>query len=83
MKRTQVQLDEEDYEVLRRKAFLEKKSISGLIREIVRKEITHGGVRGLSSIKDFRFIGSGRSSQGKLRPASVHHDEALEEAIRK
>jgi hypothetical protein len=83
MKRTQVQFDEEDYEVLRRKAFVEKKSIAGLIREIVKKEITHGGKREISSIKDFRFIGAGRSSQGGLRPVSVRHDEALEEAIRK
>jgi hypothetical protein len=83
MKRTQVQFDEEDYEVLRRKAFVEKKSIAGLIREIVKKEITQAGERQPSSIKDFRFIGAGKSRQGRLRPVSVRHDEALEEATKK
>lgn len=83
MKRTQIQFDEQDYEVLRRKAFIEKKSIAGLIREIVKKEITDAGQRRPSSIKDFSFIGAGKSRQGRLRPVSVRHDEALEEALKK
>lgn len=82
MKRTQIQFDEEDYEVLRRKAFVEKKSIAGLIREIVKKEIGDPGQRRPSSIKDFGFIGAGRSRQGRLRPVSVRHDAALEEAFK-
>lgn len=83
MKRTQIQFDEQDYEILRRKAFVEKKSIAGLIREIVKKEISNQGQRGPSSIKDFRFIGAGKSRQGRLRPVSARHDEALEEALKK
>ncbi|MEW6667766.1 MAG: hypothetical protein AB1512_21365 [Thermodesulfobacteriota bacterium] len=83
MKRTQVQFDEQDYEILRRKAFVERKSIAGLIREIVKKEITQAGQTRPSSIKDFSFIGAGKSRQGRLKPVSVLHDEALEEAIRK
>jgi hypothetical protein len=82
MKRTQIQFDEQDYEVLRRKAFIEKKSIAGLIREIVKKEISAGGQRQRSSIKDFRFVGAGKSRQGALKPVSMRHDEALEEAIK-
>jgi hypothetical protein len=31
--------------------------------------------------KEFRFAGSGRSNQGKLKPVSERHDEALEEAF--
>jgi hypothetical protein len=83
MKRTQIQFDEQDYEVLRRKAFVERKSISGLIREIVKKEISDARQRRLSSIKDFSFIGAGKSRQGNLGPVSVRHDEALEEAFKK
>jgi len=33
MKRAQIQLDEEVYELLRHRAFKEKKSIAGVIRE--------------------------------------------------
>lgn len=83
MKRTQIQFEEQDYEVLRRKAFVEKKSIAGLIREIVKKEITDMGHKQRSSIKDFSFIGAGKSRQGRLRPVSVRHDEALEEEFKK
>jgi hypothetical protein len=83
MKRTQIQLDEQDYDVLRRKAFMEKKSIAGLIREIVKKEITDAGQRRPASIKDFSFVAAGKSRQGRLRPVSVRHDEALEEAFQK
>lgn len=40
MKRAQIQLEEEVYEFLRNRAFKEKKSIAGVIREIVKKDIT-------------------------------------------
>jgi hypothetical protein len=32
-------------------------------------------------MKDFTFIGAGRSRQGPLSPVSERHDEALEEAF--
>jgi len=83
MKRAQIQLEEDMYNQLRRRAFQEKKSISALIREIVGKGITppHGS-RHLS-IKDFKFVAVGRSRQGPLKPVSERHDEALGEAFRK
>ena len=40
MKRAQIQLDEEVYELLRHRAFKEKKSIAGVIREIVKRDIS-------------------------------------------
>ncbi len=83
MKRTQIQLDEEVYELLRHRAFKEKKSIAGVIREIVKGDMSQSGHHPSSSAKDFAFIGSGRSKQGRLRPVSERHDEALEEAFRK
>lgn len=83
MRRTQIQLEEEMYDSLRRRAFQEKKSVAGVIREIIKKEIAAPGLVRPSSIQDFSFIGVNRSKQGMLKPVSEHHDEALEEAIRK
>ena len=77
MKRAQIQIDEEVYELLRNRAFKEKKSIAGVIREIVKKDISQSDRHRSSSIKDFTFIGVGRSKQGPLKPVSERHDEAL------
>jgi len=83
MKRAQIQLDEEIYELLRHRAFEEKKSISGVIREIVKKGISQPGRSRSLSTKDFAFIAAARSKQGSLKPVSERHDEALEEAFHK
>jgi predicted DNA-binding protein len=83
MKRAQIQLDEEVYELLRHRAFNEKKSIAGVIREIIEKDISQCDRHRSSSVKDFAFIGTGRSKQGLLKPVSERHDEALEEAFQK
>ena len=77
MKRAQIQIDEEVYELLRNRAFKEKKSIAGVIREIVKKDISQSDRHRSSSIKNFTFIGVGRSKQGPLKPVSERHDEAL------
>jgi hypothetical protein len=83
MKRAQIQLEEETFEVLRQRAFQEKKSISGIIRELIHKEVNLPARRQPLLIKDFRFIGAGKSRQGSLEPVSERHDQALEEAFRK
>jgi hypothetical protein len=83
MKRTQIQLHEEVYELLRHWAFKEKKSIAGVIREIVKGDMCQSNHYRSSSVKDFAFIGVGRSKQGRLRPVSERYDEALEEAFQK
>lgn len=83
MKRAQIQLEEEVYEFLRHRAFKEKKSISGVIREIVKRDISQSDRRPSSSVKDFRFVGVGRSRQGPLKPISERHDEALGEVFQK
>jgi len=83
MKRAQIQLDEEVYELLRNRAFKEKKSIAGVIREIVRKDISQSDRHRSSSTKSFKFIAAGRSKQGSLKPVSERHDEALEEVFNK
>ncbi len=83
MKRTQIQIEEEVYEQLRHRAFKEKKSIAGVIREIVKKDVSKSDHQRVSSVKDFTFVGAGRSKQGSLKPVSERHDEALEEAFQK
>jgi hypothetical protein len=83
MKRVSFRLENDFYEKLRDQAFREKKSIAGVIREIVKKDISQSDRHRYSSIKDFTFIGAGRSKQGPLKPVSERHDEALEEIFRK
>ena len=83
MKRAQIQIDDEVYELLRNRAFKEKKSIAGVIREILKKDIFQSDRHRPSSIKDFTFIGTGSSKQGPLKPVSERHDEALEEVFNK
>jgi prevent-host-death family protein len=84
MKRAQIQLEEEVYELLRHRAFKEKKSIAGVIREIVKRDISQTDPHPHSLVKDFTFIGRGRSKQGSLKPVSEWHDEArLSEVIKK
>jgi predicted CopG family antitoxin len=83
MKRAQIQLDEEVYEALRHRAFKEKKSIAGIIREVVKKDILQSDRHRSSSIKDFAFVAVGRSKQGPLKPVSERHDEALDGVFQK
>jgi predicted CopG family antitoxin len=83
MKRTQIQLEEEVYDLLRRRAFQEKRSVSGVIREIITKEIAPSERSRSSSIKDFRFVAAGQSRQRALKPVSERHDEALKEVFQK
>ena len=78
MKRTQVQLDEAIYEHLRHQAFERGVSMSALLREVLREHL--GTSPSPRRLKDFRFIGSGRSEQGDRAPVSERHDEALDEA---
>jgi hypothetical protein len=74
MKRAQIQLEEETFEALRQRAFREKKSISGVIRELIHKEITLPDHKNPLSMKDFRFIASGKSPQRSPQPISERHD---------
>ena len=78
MKRTQVQLDEATYELLRRRAYERGVSMASLIRESLNEYLITGARRS-NSVDDFRFIGIGRSDQGNLTPISERHDEALKE----
>jgi hypothetical protein len=78
MKRAQIQLEEETFEILRQRAFEEKKSIAGIIREVIQKEMTLPSRKKPLSVKEFQFIGAGKSPQpqGSLAPVSERHDQA-------
>ena len=78
MKRTQLQLDEPTYQLLRRKAFEEGMSMAAFIREILHGYLNTAPQRP-KQLKDFKFIGSGRSQPSPLDPISERHDEALAE----
>ena len=77
MKRTQIQLDERTYEALRRRAFEKGCSISALVRELLAHAMDAGRPRRRAALKDFTFIGAGRSRQDRISPVSERHDEAL------
>ena len=81
MRRTQIQLDERTHEALRRRAFEKGCSISSLVRELLGRTMGTGKAKQRPTIKDFTFIGAGRSRQDRLSPVSERHDEALEEAV--
>jgi metal-responsive CopG/Arc/MetJ family transcriptional regulator len=83
MKRVSIVLDNDLYEILRDQASREKKSIAGMIREIVRKDILQSDRHRSSSVKNLTFISIGRSNQAPLKPVSERHDEALEEVFQK
>lgn len=80
MKRTQVQLDEATYQLLRRKAFDRGISLAALIREVLNEYLRVGPAQ-RRRVEDFTFIGSGYSAKSALDPISERHDEALAEAF--
>ena len=83
MKRTQVQLDEQTYEALRRRAFEKKCSVSALVRQLLADALGTGRPGRRLPLKDFSFIGAGRSRRDRFSPVSERHDEALAEVLEK
>lgn len=79
MKRTQIQLDERTWEVLRERAFHEKRSIADVVREMLRLHI--GKTPKARRISSFSFIGSGASRGRGRGQIAERHDEALGEAL--
>lgn len=76
MKRTQLQLDDDIYQVLRAQAYEDGVSISGLVRKILRQHLFESTERS-PKLQYFSFIGSGRSEMTDFDPISERHDEAL------
>ena len=80
MKRTQVQLDEKSYELLRRRAHERRVSVAAVVREAVGQYLAEAPRR-KRTLADFGFIGIGRSDQSDYAPVSERHDEALADAM--
>ncbi len=80
MRRTQIQLDEQTYQLVRRRAYEQGKSLSAVVRETLAEAFGQAPARRLA-LKDFTSVGIGRSRQGALAPVSERHDEALVEAV--
>lgn len=79
MKRTQIQLDERIWGILRERAFHEKRSIADVVREMLQMHIDERPKP--RRISFFSFIGAGASrGRGRGRIAE-RHDEALGEAL--
>lgn len=80
MRRTQIQIEEETYQLLRRRAFERGKSVASIVRELLNESL--GAKRGRSfRIEDLRFIGIGHSEPSPFDPISERHDEYLGEAL--
>ena len=79
MVRTQLQIDEDVYEALRVKAHRERKSMSAVVRDILRDQLGVAGARVRARRGKLSFVSSGASG---LRDTSVRHDEALAEDFR-
>jgi hypothetical protein len=79
MRRTQIQLDESTYQLLRRRAFERGMSMAALLREALMQHLAQESPQ--PRFKDFTFVGSGNSDDGNLQPVSERHDEALTEAL--
>lgn len=79
MRRTQLQLDEPTYQLLRRRAFERGISMSAFLREVLSDYLAPS--KGYRRFEDFTFVGAGRSDQGDLAPVSERHDEALAQAL--
>ena len=76
MKRTQLQLDDDIYQILRTQAYEEGVSIAGLVRKILRQHLSQAPEKS-RNLQDFSFIASGRSEMTDIDPISERHDEAL------
>jgi len=80
MKRTQIQLEEPVWEVLRARSFQERRSIAEIIREMVRTQVSAKRNRKLR-LEDFTFIGSGRSRGKGAGSIAERHDEEFADSI--
>jgi len=74
MVRTQIQLDEETYEALRRRAFTERKSLSAVVRALLAEALGVAPRKKRRPRYNFDFIGK---YPGEEKDISVRHDEYL------
>jgi len=82
VKRTQIQLDEETYSIVKRLAYEGGRSFSSVVRETLARSLGASAGKRRTSSRQFAFVGAGRSVQRGRAPVSEQHDEALAEALR-
>jgi len=78
MRRTQIQLDEQLYELTKQRAFADGTSMTTVVRRALACYLASPSQRP-ASLESFTFIGSGQSQPSGLLPLSEHHDDALAE----
>jgi plasmid stability protein len=78
---TQIQLDDETYAAVRRKAYAERRSISAVVRDALGEKFGAKKGKKRLSLASFPFVGARSTRQGKRAPVSERHDEALAEAL--
>lgn len=81
MKRTQIQLDEETYSIVKRLAYERGSSFSSVVRETLARSLGARAKKRPTSSGQFPFVGAGRSVQHGHPPVSERHDDALAEAL--
>ena len=79
MTRTQLQLDNDTYQVLRHRAYAERKSMSAVAREALRKGLGLDEPAQSRKGANLTFVSFGASGR---RDISIRHDEALDEDFR-
>lgn len=79
MKRTQIQLDDPTYQLLRKRAFERGMSVSALLREMLAQYLAPSPSE--HRLEDLTFVGPGHSVRGDLAPVSERHDEVLAAAL--
>ena len=78
MIRTQIQIDESTYALVKQRAYAENKSLAAVVRDALTHYLTPSSA-GSAGLEAFTFIASGKSRPGTLKPLSERHDEALAE----
>lgn len=81
-RRTLIQLNQQTYDALRRRAFARKQSISAVAREALATALGVDQPKKTYSVKDFSFIGAGRGPKTK-RPISEDHDREFADIVQK
>ncbi len=73
MRRTQIQLDEATYELLRQRAHERRVSVARVVREAVAQYLTGAPKRRLT-LADFKWIGMGSADPEPGRSVAEDHD---------
>ena len=79
MKRTQIQLDDAIYAMVKNRAYVENRSMASVIRDAVADYVVPQRNTGLT-LSDLKFVASGRSSSDDPRSGSVYHDDIFAES---